>query len=74
MLWDSNIVGRIDVKLDRGTRTLKINNVYAEPGYGDDERIGEHLQERITDFAGFLGAEKAVYGDGKPLKWAKYLT
>ena len=74
VLWDSNIVGRIDAKLERGSRTLKINNVYAEPGYGDDEGIGEQLQERIVDFAGFLGAEKVVYGDGKPLKWAKYLT
>ena len=53
---------------------LKLTTSMLEPGYGDDERIGEHLQERITDFAGFLGAEKAVYGDGKPLKWAKYLT
>jgi uncharacterized protein YcaQ len=74
ILRDSSIVGRIDAKLDSKSKTLKINGVFAEPCYGNDELIGECLQERIIDFARFLGAEKVVYGERKPEKWAKYLT
>ena len=73
ILWDSNLVGRIDAKLDKARRTLNINGVFAEPGYGNDAVIGNKLHEKIGDFAKFLGAERIIYSEKKPEKWSKYL-
>jgi uncharacterized protein YcaQ len=74
ILWDSSLVGRVDAKLDKGEKTLKINGVFAEPGFENDAQIGCKLQERIDDFANFLGAERVIYAEKKPEKWARYLT
>lgn len=74
ILWDSNLVGRIDAKLDKARRTLNINGVFAEPGYDNDAVIGNKLQERIEDFAKFLGAELVIFSEKKPEKWSQYLA
>ncbi len=74
ILWDSSLVGRVDAKLDKGEKTLKINGVFAEPGFENDAQIGCKLQERIDDFVNFLGAERVIYAEKKPEKWARYLT
>ncbi len=74
IMWGSSFAGRIDAKLDRSTDTLMINSVFAEPGFEEESAIGEKLQEKTEEFAGFLGAEKVMYGKKKPEKWARYLS
>ena len=74
ILWDSNLVGRIDAKFDKNKKILHINGVFAESEYGKDAVIGSRLGEKVEEFAEFLDAEKVLYGKTKPEKWAKHLT
>ena len=74
ILWDSNLVGRIDAKFEKQQKTLYIPGVFAEPGFENEAIIGSRLAERVEDLADFLGAEKVKYGKEKPEKWAKYLS
>ena len=74
ILWDSDLVGRIDVKFDKHMKILNVNGVFAEPEYEKDSIIGSRLGDRVKDFAEFLGAEKTTYGRIKPEKWVNYLT
>ena len=74
IMWGSNLVGRIDVKMDRNVNSLIINSVFAEPGFEGDSLIGEKLQEKIEEFASFLGTERIVFGAKKPEKWSRYLA
>ena len=73
ILWDSNLVGRIDAKLDKAGKILNVNAVYAEPDYGKDAEIGEKLNVRLEELARFLGAEKIAYGEVMPKQWGKSL-
>lgn len=73
ILWDSNLVGRIDAKLEKARSTLIVNAVYAEDEFKEEEEIGQELFVKIGEFARFLGAEKIEYGDKKPRAWAKHL-
>ena len=74
ILWDRNLVGRIDAKFEKSQKILNVNGVFAEPEYGKDGNIGNRLEERVENFADYLGAEKVVYGKIKPEKWANHLT
>ncbi|QRF75256.1 hypothetical protein Thermo_00750 [Thermoplasmatales archaeon] len=74
ILWDCNLVGRLDAKFDRDKETLNIKGVFAEPKFHKDTIIGINLHKKVEEFAEFLGAEKILYGKEKPEKWAKYLN
>ncbi|MGC8515683.1 MAG: DNA glycosylase AlkZ-like family protein [Thermoplasmata archaeon] len=74
ILWDSNLVGRIDAKFEKEQKILNINGVFAEPGFENDLNIGGRLADKVEDFADFLGAEKVSYGKIKPEKWANHLN
>ncbi len=72
VLWDHDLVGRMDVKLDKGSRTLNINAIYAEPGFEENLEIGPKLGEKIADFGEFLEAEKIVIGTKRLELWSRY--
>ncbi len=74
ILWDSNLVGRMDTKFEKQQKTLYVQGMFAEPGFENEAIIGSRLAERVEDLADFLGAEKVKYGKQKPEKWAKYLN
>jgi uncharacterized protein len=59
VLRGDRLVGRVDPELDRRTRTLRVNAVFAEPG-GDLDGLGEALR----NLASFLGAEAVVAPPG----------
>ncbi len=74
ILWGSDLVGRIDAKFEKTQKILNVNGVFAEPEHGKDSIIGDRLEDRVKSFADFLGAEKVIYGEIKPEKWAKHLS
>ncbi len=74
IMWGSDFVGRIDVKLNKNQKTLNINGVFSEPGYDKEPTIGIKLSEKIGEFSEFLSVEKILYGEKKPEKWKKYLS
>ena len=45
ILWDSNLVGRIDAKFEKQQKTLYILGVFAEPGFENEAIIGSRLAE-----------------------------
>jgi uncharacterized protein YcaQ len=73
IVWDRNIVGRLDAKLDKANGVLKVNSVYSEVGFEDILEIGEQLSTKIDEFRSFLNAEKVVFGEKIPRGWARYL-
>ncbi len=57
ILQGERLIGRIDPKLDRKTRTLNLLSLTLEDGV-DSAAIAAPLSARIRDYASFLGAER----------------
>lgn len=62
ILHGERLVGRIDPKMDRKTKTLHVHAVHREPGaeLGDEEVRA--IAAAIGELGGFLGAERVRYG------------
>lgn len=69
ILHGDKLVGRIDPKLDRKTRTLHVNAVYAEEWVGETAVDSQTIHATITQLANFLGANQIVYGETLPTIW-----
>lgn len=59
-LLDERIVGRVDLKADRGAKSLLVHAVHLEPGAPDD--AAERLAPEIEMLARWLGMEGITYG------------
>jgi uncharacterized protein len=57
ILAGDRIIGTVDPRLDRPSRTLVINQVALEPG----ERFTDAAKKAVADLATFVGAEKVTY-------------
>ena len=73
ILWGDRLIGRLDPRYDRTTRTLSINSVHAEPGAPTDRETGDALAHTIVGLGEFLGAARIVYGRRVPRAWAPAL-
>jgi uncharacterized protein YcaQ len=69
ILHGDRLIGRIDPKMDRKTKTLHINAVYAEPDAPQDRSTGRAIAREIEGLAEFLGAERIAYGDALATGW-----
>lgn len=69
ILHGDRLIGRIDPKMDRKTRRLKVNAVYAEPDAPASLETGQAIAEAIEGLARFLGAEEIAYGDSIHDPW-----
>jgi uncharacterized protein YcaQ len=65
VLWGERLAGRVDPKLDRAARTLRLHSLMLEP-WADAERIAPALAARLADLARFLGAENIHLGRVEP--------
>ncbi len=74
ILWNDQLVGRIDAKLEKKNGILQVNSVYAENGFEKVKEIGEKLDETVRDFAEFLNVEKVSYGNVRPDEWGRFLS
>lgn len=73
VLWQDKLVARMDAKLEKESKTLKIVSVHSEPGFENDARIPANLSSKITEFAQFLSADRIEYSSRMPDSWSHYL-
>jgi len=68
ILHGDQLIGRIDPLMNRKTKTLEVNAVYAEPDAPQDAATGQVVRGAIEDLAAFLGATRITYGQ-TPAGW-----
>ena len=73
ILHGDRLIGRIDPMMNRRTKALAINAVYAEPDAPTDAATGKAVASTIQDLAGFLGAKSIAYTERVPSGWRKAL-
>ncbi|MEL6270565.1 MAG: crosslink repair DNA glycosylase YcaQ family protein [Chloroflexota bacterium] len=69
ILYGDKLIGRIDPRMDRKTRALHVQNVYAEPGAPKHKRLVRQIQRSVEDLAQFLGADDIMWGH-VPTAWS----
>ncbi len=74
ILHGDRLIGRIDPKIDRKTKTLHVFAVHVEPGVRVGGRNGSGSTAAITELAQFLGAKNIEYEERIPAGWQKYLA
>ncbi|MFN2142827.1 MAG: winged helix-turn-helix domain-containing protein [Candidatus Promineifilaceae bacterium] len=70
VLYGDHLIGRIDPKMDRKTKTLHVHAVYKEPGAPRSHAVAAELNDLIVQLGRFLGAERVQYGGQVPASWA----
>lgn len=73
ILYGDRLIGRIDPKMDRKTKTLHINAVFTEPDVLLTDEMGTAVYETIAQLATFLSATTIEYGNRVPSEWARIL-
>ncbi len=71
ILWGDRFIGRLDPSYDRGSRTLRVLSVHAEPAAPDD--VGEEIATTIGQLGAFLGAARVEYPRRVPRPWRRAL-
>jgi uncharacterized protein YcaQ len=66
ILHGDRLVGRIDPKLDRGTGTLRLVNIYLEPDFMLDEEFVASLAGALRDFMAFHDARDLTVERSQP--------
>jgi uncharacterized protein YcaQ len=72
ILRGDRLIGRVDPRFDRGTATLHLNAVHAEPGATDAD--GAAAGRAIRELAGWLGAEAIDLDGTAPDRWRRKLA
>jgi hypothetical protein len=68
ILHGDQLIGRIDMNMDRKKGILRAQTVYAEENAPDGEEVVTAVRQSIHDLAQFLGADKVVWGT-VPVQW-----
>jgi uncharacterized protein YcaQ len=68
ILHGDRLIGRIDPKMDRKTKTLHINNVYMEDGAPKNKKTARAIGDAVQSLADFLGAKQIEWGN-MPSGW-----
>lgn len=67
ILHGDDLIGRMDMEMDRKTDTLHVLSTYAE---ANAPRAATAIKKAVRDLAKFLGAKDIQYGETVPAKWA----
>ncbi len=73
VLYGDRLIGRIDPKIDRKTKTLHVHAVHQEPDAPDSRPVAAELNDVIFKLGRFLGAEQVQYGETRPDAWSASL-
>jgi uncharacterized protein len=74
VLRGETFIGRIDPRLDKGSKTLVINAVHAEKGAPMAQSVGRELRVAIEDLAVFVGADRVDFSSKVPAAWKSVLN
>ena len=69
ILYGDQLIGRVDPKLDRKSKTLHVYAVHAEPNAPLTAAVGTAVAQSITELAQFLGAATIEYDNKMPQAW-----
>jgi len=61
VLCGDTLVGRLDLKADRATATLRVEAAHLEPGV-DAKRVAGRVGANLRDMAPWLSLERVVVG------------
>jgi uncharacterized protein YcaQ len=61
LLYGSDLVGRIDCKVHRKERVLKVNALFQEKEIKDPDKYQVQLQQALTEFATFNQCDEVVF-------------
>lgn len=62
ILYGDQLVGRVDLKMDRATGSLFVNGVWLEPWFKPEARFKAAYGRGLARLAEFLGAKKVIGG------------
>jgi hypothetical protein len=74
ILHGDRLIGRIDPKMDRKSKILLVNNIFAEPDAPMDMQTGRAVAQALQELGLFLGAKDIHYLGAVPGKWKKALA
>jgi len=63
ILHGDQLIGRIDMRMDRKKGVLSAQNVYVEAGAPDDDGVIVAVRESVQDLAQFLAVDQVVWGN-----------
>ncbi len=66
ILWGRDFIGRIEAAADYANHTLRVRNVWLEPGVRQTERLRNTLERTVRRFARFNGCAETESADGRP--------
>ncbi|RPI35197.1 MAG: winged helix-turn-helix domain-containing protein [Chloroflexota bacterium] len=66
ILHGDRLVGRFDPKLERKTATLRLKNLYLEPGVEPDDELVQAVAQAMVDFLAFHSATNLVIERSDP--------
>jgi uncharacterized protein YcaQ len=69
ILHGDRLIGRVDPKMDRKTRRLRINRIHVEDEALATAESGQALHSAIQNLGEFLGAQEIEYGEEAPAGW-----
>jgi hypothetical protein len=69
ILHGEQLIGRVDPKMDRKTKTLHIHAIHAESGAPQTRSARAAIRQAIEGLAQFLDARQIVYGETAPEAW-----
>jgi uncharacterized protein len=69
ILFGENIVGRLDPKADRKTKTFYVRRLVMEPGFGDGDGLIPQLGRALCELARFNGCRTVLLENIQPRKF-----
>lgn len=73
ILRGERFIGRLDARLDKEKRRLRVNAVYAERDAPTDTSVGVEIREELDRLAEFLGADSVAFTSKVPSAWRNAL-
>jgi hypothetical protein len=70
ILYGDRLIGRIDPRMDRKTKTLIVNAVHKEPNAPESAAVAVGIDDAVRRLGRFLGAERVQYGERLAAAWA----
>jgi uncharacterized protein YcaQ len=61
MLERDRLIGRIDLKCDRQTKTLLVNGLWFEPGIRQSKTRSDQIDKELERYRVFVGADSIRY-------------
>lgn len=74
ILWRERLIGRLDARLDKEERRLRVLAMFAEDDAPTASSVAEAIREELDRLAAFLGADSVAFPSKVPPIWARGLV